>query len=61
MGPEQPPEPTVDEVRRRHPGWDVIEVFGGFEAVPEGTTVVRAMWLSILDAKLGSEIACPRD
>jgi hypothetical protein len=46
------PEPSLAEVRRRHPDFDIIRVFGGYEAVPRGTPVIRAVWLSSLDEKL---------
>jgi hypothetical protein len=64
MGPDSQPEsipapplrgdaePSLEEVRRRHPGYDVLRVFGGFEAVPKGTPVIRAAWLSSMDQKL---------
>jgi hypothetical protein len=34
------------------PGWDVHDVFGGFEAVPEGTPVIRSVTLDGLMDKL---------
>ena len=37
------------------PGWDVREVFGGWEAVPEGTPVVRSSTLDGLAEKLAEQ------
>jgi hypothetical protein len=34
------------------PDWDIREVFGGFEAVPAGTPVIRAMFIDVLIEKL---------
>lgn len=40
------------EAMARHPGWKISRVFGGWEAVPEGTAVHRAMFLDALEEKL---------
>jgi len=37
------------------PGWDVHEVFGGWEAVPEGTPVVRSSTIGGLAEKLAEQ------
>jgi hypothetical protein len=42
----------VDAAREEFPGWDFHEVFGGWEAVPAGTPVIRAMFIDALLEKL---------
>jgi hypothetical protein len=43
------------EIADRYPGWTVYTVFGGYEAVPDGVTVVRAMNLERLLEKLAEQ------
>ena len=45
-------EPSLDEIRQRHPDWDVHRMFGTFLAVPAGTPVVKASYASTLQEKL---------
>jgi len=40
------------QIAEKFPGWDVHDVFGGFEAVPAGTPVIRASALESLIGKL---------
>jgi hypothetical protein len=40
------------EIAEQYPGWDVADVFGGFEAVPAGTPVLRSVTLDGLLGKL---------
>lgn len=47
-------EAALQRMRAKHPAWDIHEVFGGYEAVPAGTSVVRSTDLEGLDEKLGS-------
>ena len=54
MDAHAPREPTLSEIRARHPDWDIHEVFGSYFAVPAGTPFFRAMFLSSLDAKLSA-------
>jgi hypothetical protein len=42
----------IKEIRERHPGWDINRVFGGWEAIPEGMAVVRAVYLDTIEEKL---------
>lgn len=43
---------TVDEVRAQFPGWDIRPVFGGYAAVPKGSSLVVAMYLDSLVEKI---------
>jgi hypothetical protein len=45
-------EQLLAAAREAFPGWDFHPVFGGWEAVPEGTPVVRSMDLGSLMEKL---------
>ena len=50
-------------MREEFPGWDFRQVFGGWEAVPEGTPVIQGMSLESVAEKLrdrGSFIAEPK-
>jgi hypothetical protein len=46
------PESAADAARRRHPGWDIIEDFAGWVAVPAGTPILQAMFLDSLEEKI---------
>lgn len=35
-----------------HPGWEIHRVFGGYEAVPTGTVIIRGVHLSSIAEKL---------
>ena len=39
-------------LRARYPGWDIQRVFGGYEAVPAGTPVIRGAYLETIAEKL---------
>jgi hypothetical protein len=43
---------SIAAAKNEFPQWDIHEVFGGFEAVPAGTPVIRAMFISVLLEKL---------
>jgi hypothetical protein len=54
-------EAALKALRERYPDWDIHQVFGGWEAVPAGTGVIRAIWLESLEEKLAAqEAAKPR-
>lgn len=38
--------------RAEFPGWDFHQVFGGWEAVPAGTPVIRGMFLDKVTERL---------
>lgn len=42
----------IAAAREEFPKWDFHEVFGGFEAVPADTPVIRAMFIDVLLEKL---------
>lgn len=42
----------LEAARQRWPGWQIDEVFGGFEAVRAGEPVFRGMFLSSLEEQL---------
>ena len=46
---------ALADLAEQFPGWDVHEVFGGWEAIPEGTPVVRSSTLEGLGEKLAQE------
>jgi hypothetical protein len=48
-------DPQLEALRAQFPEWDITRVFGGFEAVPQGTTVLRAMFVDGLAEKLRGE------
>lgn len=49
-------EAALEAVRREFAGrWDILEVFGGYLAVPDGTPVVQAMTLGGLEGKLNRQ------
>jgi hypothetical protein len=50
-------ERSLREVQQRHPGFDVVEVFGGYMAVTRGASILRASFLEALDEKLTAEEA----
>lgn len=59
MGPDSHPpalrtetEPTLAELRRKYPGWEITRIFGGYEATPKGTPLVHAVYLSSMEEKL---------
>jgi hypothetical protein len=39
-------------ISAHHPGWEIHRVFGGYEAVPAGTAVIRSAYLSAIAEKL---------
>ena len=39
-------------ISTHHPGWEIHRVFGGYEAVPAGTAVIRSAYLSSIAEKL---------
>jgi hypothetical protein len=39
-------------ISAHHPGWEIHRVFGGYEAVPTGTVVIRSAYLSAIAEKL---------
>jgi hypothetical protein len=39
-------------ISAHHPGWEIHRVFGGYEAVPAGTAVIRSPYLSSIAEKL---------
>ena len=39
-------------ISAHHPGWEIHRVFGGYEAVPTGTAIIRSAFLSSLAEKL---------
>jgi hypothetical protein len=47
-------ERQLAAIRAEFPGWDFIEVFAGWLAVPAGTTVVQGMTLDSVAEKLRS-------
>jgi hypothetical protein len=49
---ERRTEMYLRAAREAFPGWDFHEVFGGWEAVPAGTTVVRSEDLDGIVSKL---------
>ena len=57
-GPFMDDMPLADEARLQSARdafagkWDIVEVFGGYLAVPDGTPVVQATTLGGLTAKL---------
>lgn len=42
----------LQAARESFPGWDIIEVFGGYLAVPAGTVIVQAIDLDGIVMKL---------
>jgi hypothetical protein len=53
-------EKQLEAARQAFPGWDFHQVFGGWEAVPAGTPVVRSMFLESLVERLRADTV-PRD
>jgi hypothetical protein len=47
-------EKLIAALKERYPGWDIHRVFGGWEAVPAGTAVIRSMDLEGIGEKLGA-------
>lgn len=47
----------LEQARTQFPGWDIQRVFGGYEAVPAGTKIIRATYLDTIIEKLKAEIA----
>jgi len=52
MSDQEAEDRLADEVRQRHPEWDIKRVFGGWLAAPRGTRVVRRAHLESIDAEL---------
>ena len=48
-------EADVAALKARYPDWDIYRVFGGWEAVPAGTQVLRAMFAEALESKLAEQ------
>ena len=39
-------------ISAHHPGWEIHPVFGGYEAAPAGTVIIRSAYLSSIAEKL---------
>jgi hypothetical protein len=44
----------IARIEERFPDWEIHRVFGGWEAVPRGTEVIRAVSLGSLAEKLAT-------
>lgn len=44
----------LDALREAFPAWDIHRVFGGYEAVPAGTPVIRGVYLESMAEKLAA-------
>lgn len=54
---ERAADALLQAARESFPDCDIIETFGGFMAVPKGTSIVQAVSLDALVAKLRSQRA----
>lgn len=54
-------EEALAAAREEFPGWDFYQVFGGWEAVPGQTLIVRAMYLETLLDKLRQQEGVRRE
>jgi hypothetical protein len=45
-------EQLLAYIAARHPGWDVHRIFGGWEAVPRKTRVIRGVYLDSIAERL---------
>jgi hypothetical protein len=54
-------EKALAAAREEFPGWDFHQVFGGWEAVPGQTPVIRGMYLETLLDRLRQQVGASRE
>jgi hypothetical protein len=51
-GSPVPDDPDLDDIRARHPQWDIRRGYANYVAIPKGTPRVGAMTVDSLEDKL---------